>query len=102
MTKKWSKEEVVRLFELLIERGCPITSHPKFRELLDRNQNLFANQVTREANGNIAYHSVDFDLEGLDDEAFWNKIDNTPYQDLIEDNAAVAILKMAEKFNIIN
>lgn len=101
MAKKWTREEVVRLFELLIERGAPIVSHPKFRELLSRDQNLYANQVTREANGNIAYRSVDFDIDGLDDEIFWDKIDSTPYQDLIEDNAAIAILKMAEKFGLI-
>lgn len=102
MAKKWTREEVVRLFELLIERGAPIVSHPRFRELLNRDQNLLANQVTREANGNIAYRSVDFDVETLEDEEFWEMIDSTPYQDLIEDNAAIAILKMAEKFNIIN
>jgi hypothetical protein len=102
MAKKWTQEEKVRLFELLIESGCPITSHPKFRGLLDRDQNLFANQVTREANGNIAYRSVDFELDGLDENEFWKRIDSTPYQDLIEDNAAAAILKMAEKANIIN
>ncbi|HPQ80364.1 MAG TPA: hypothetical protein PLZ86_01395 [bacterium] len=102
MAKKWTKEEVVRLFELLVERGAPIISHPKFRELLSRDQNLLTNQVTREANGNIAYRSVDFDVNELEDEEFWEMIDSTPYQDLIEDNAAIAILKMAEKFNIIN
>lgn len=102
MAKKWTREEVVRLFELLIERGAPIVSHPRFRELLNRDQNLLANQVTREANGSIAYRSVDFDVETLEDEEFWEMIDSTPYQDLIEDNAAIAILKMAEKFNIIN
>lgn len=99
--KKWTREEVVRVFELLIERGHPIVSHPKFRELLDRNANLFTNQTIREANGNIAYRSVDFEVEGLDDEKFWDRIDNTPYRDLIEDNAAVALFKMAEKLDLI-
>ncbi|MFH0799481.1 MAG: hypothetical protein V2A66_04785 [Pseudomonadota bacterium] len=102
MAKKWTREEVVRLFELLIERGAPIVSHPKFREILNRDQNLYANQVTREANGNIAYRSVDFDVNEVEDDEFWNRIDSTPYQDLIEDNAAIAIVKMAEKFNLIN
>ncbi len=101
MAKKWTREEVIKLFELLIERGAPIVSHPKFRGLLDRDQNLYTNQVTREANGNIAYRSVDFDVNGIEDETFWNKIDATPYNDLIEDNAAIAILKMAEKLHII-
>lgn len=102
MAKKWTREEIVRLFELLIERGAPIISHPRFRELLDRDQNLYANQVTREANGNIAYRSVEFDVDEVTDEEFWSRIDKTPYQDLIEDNAAIAIVKMAEKFNLIN
>lgn len=100
MTKKWTKEDVVKVFEILISRGSEITSHPKFRELLTRNENLFANQVTRQANGNIAYNSVDFDLNGLSDDDFWSRIDSTPYNDLIENNAAVAIMKMAEKLNI--
>lgn len=102
MAKKWDKEDLIKIFEMLIERGCPITSHPKFRELLTRDENLFANQVTREANGNIAYKSVDFDVDDIEDDEFWSRIDHTPYQDLIEDNAAIAILKMAEKFNLIN
>lgn len=101
MTKKWTKEEIIKVFEILIERKCPITSHPKFRTLLNRDENLYANQITREANGNIAYRSVDFDVDGLKDEDFWARIDKTPYHDLIEDNAAVAILKMAEKFQLI-
>ncbi len=100
--KRWTREEVVRLFELLIERGAPIVSHPKFRGLLSRDENLYANQITREANGNIAYRTMDFDVNGMDDEEFWERVDENPYQDLIEDNAAVAILKMAEKFGLIS
>lgn len=99
--RKWTKEEVVRLFEILVERGHPIVSHPKFRALLDRDQNLLTNQVIRQANGNIAYRSVDVDIDSLTDEDFWGIIDGTPYNDLIERNAAVAILKMAEKLDII-
>lgn len=102
MAKKWKREDLVKIFEMLVERGCTLTSDPKYRKLLNRDECLFANQVTREANGNIAYRSVDFDVEGLEDEAFWERIDQTPYQDLIEDNAAIAILKMAEKFHLIN
>lgn len=102
MAKYWTKEDLIKIFEMLLERGCPITSDPKFRALLDRDENLFANQVTREANGNIAYRSVDFDVDEIEDEEFWTRIDETPYRDLIEDNAARAILKMAEKFNLIN
>lgn len=99
--KKWTREEIVRVFEILIEQGSNITSHPAFRKLLDRDQSLYANQVTREANGNIAYRSVDVEVEGLSDEDFWNVIDGTPYNELIERNAAVAILRMAEKLDII-
>lgn len=102
MAKRWTREEVIRLFEILIERGAPIVSHPKFRGLLDRDQNLFANQITREANGNIAYRSVDFNIEEMADDEFWAKIDETPYNELIEDNAAVAILKMAERLKLVD
>jgi len=100
--RKWTKEEIIRLFEILIERGHPIVSHPKFRRLLDRDGNLLANQIIREANGNIAYRSVDVEIDGLSDEDFWEIIDGTPYNELIERNAAVAILKMAEKLDIID
>lgn len=102
MSRKWKKEDLIEIFETLIECGSTLTSHPAFRSLLDRNRNLFANQITREANGNIAYRSVDFNVDNLKDEEFWGRIDSTPYQDLIEDNAAAAILKMAEKFNLTN
>jgi len=102
MAKKWTKEEVMRLFELLIESSTPIISHQEFRKHLSRNENLFTNQVIREANGNIAYRSVDCDVLNMSDEDFWAFIDKTRYNDLIEDNAAVAILKMAEKLNLIN
>ncbi len=102
MARKWTKEELLRLFEMLIEASAPIISHPSFRNHLDRDQNLFTNQIIREANGNIAYRSVDCDILNISDEDFWNFIDETRYTDLIEDNAAVAILKMAEKLNLIN
>ena len=103
MAKKWTKEDLIQIFETLIKCKSDLISHPEFRSLLDRNRNLFANQITREANGNIAYDSVDFELDEITaDEEFWNRIDSTPYNDLIEDNAAVAILKMAEKFNLVN
>lgn len=102
MARKWTRKDLVQVFEALIECNSNLTSHPAFRDRLDRNRNLFANQVTREANGNIAYRSVDFDIDDIPDEVFWDRIDSTPYQDLIEDNAAIAILKMAEKFNLIH
>lgn len=102
MAAKLTKEVVVKVFEKLIERGCSIVSHPKFRSLLDRDENLLTNQIIREANGNIAYNSVNFDVNGLADEKFWENIDSTPYQDVIEDNAAIALYKMAEKFGFLN
>jgi len=98
---KWTKKDLVELFEILIEKDPSITSDPLFRKLLSRNESLFANQVTREANGNIAYRSVDFDCLDLDDESFWEKMDETVHRDLIEENAAVALFKMAEKLNLI-
>ena len=99
--KKWTREELMRVFEILVENEAPILTHPIFRKLLDRDENLFCNQIVREANGNIAYRLVDFDLDGLDDEDFWEMIDGTPYNDLIEENAAVALVKMAEKLDIV-
>jgi len=98
---KWTKEDLVELFEILIDRNPSITSDPRFRNLLTRNESLFANQVTREANGNIAYRSVDFDALETSDEEFWKRMDTTAHRDIIEDNAAIAILKMAEKLNLI-
>jgi len=100
--KKWAQEEVTGAFELLIEWGAPVVSHPKFRALLDRDENLFTNQLIREANGNIAYRSVDVDIDNLTDEEFWGIIDGTPYNELIENNAAVALFKNAEKLDIFD
>jgi hypothetical protein len=100
--KKWTRGEVVRLFEILIENNSPLITDPKFRAMLDRERNLLTNQLTREANGNIAYRSVDVEIDGITDENFWDVIDGTPYKELIEENAAVAIVKMAEKLNILN
>ena len=99
---KWTKKDLVKLFEILIERNPSITSDPAFRELLTRNENLFANQVTREANGNIAYSSVDFDCLEKTDDDFWKEMDKTKHRDIIEDNAAIALLKMAEKLNLLS
>ena len=98
---KWTRGDLVRTFEILLEHSHTITSDPIFRKMLSRNENLFANQVTREANGNIAYRSVDFDCLDLSDEDFWTRMDDTKYRELIEDNAAVALLKMAEKLKLL-
>lgn len=102
MARKWTKEELVRLFELMIEAAMPVVTHPNFRNRLSRDENLFTNQIVRESNGNIAYRSVDCDILNMSDEDFWEFLDSSNYNDLIEDNAAVAILKMAEKLNLIN
>ena len=101
--KKWTREEAIKVFEILLERGSTLFSSPTFRKHLSRNENLLANQFTREANGNIAYRSVDFKVDdALSDEVFWERIEKTPYTDLIEDNAAVAIVKMAEKLKLLS
>lgn len=99
---KWKREDVLQVFEGLIEHDCPIYAHPEFRKGMSRNQNLFANQVIREANGNVAYRSVDFDISNVSDKEFWKQIDGTKHAELIEENAASAIFKMAERFNIFH
>lgn len=99
--EKWTKEHLLKLFELLIEDDPSITSDPRFRRLLTRNENLFANQITREANGNIAYRSVDFDCLEMSDDEFWAMMDRTKHRELIEDNASIALFKMAEKLDLI-
>lgn len=102
MSKKWTKKDLVKLFEILIEKEAKIVTHPHFRQLLTRNENLFTNQTVREANGSIAYRSVDFPVtDALSDDDFWTRIDRTPYNDLIEDNAAIALMKMAEKLKLV-
>ena len=106
--KSWRREEVVGLFEKLIECGSPIVSHPKFRGQLSRDENLFANQLIREANGNIAYRSVDFDLvdengiQKMPDDEFWARMDGSLYKEDIENNAVYAMLSMAEKLGIVS
>lgn len=102
MAKKWTRDDLVEFLEVLIEHDVPVHNNPYFRQLLSRNQNLFMNQNIREATGKVAYNTVGNDIHDMDDEAFWSMVDNTDYKDLIEDNAAMAMLKMAEKFNLIN
>ena len=102
MARKWTRQDAVKLMEILIEHNATVMSHPKFREQLSRNENLLTNQIMREANGSVAYRSVECDVLNMSDEDFWKFIDETKYTELIEDNAAVAILKMAEKLNLIN
>lgn len=98
----WTRGDAVRVFEILLERGSTLFSSNAFRQHLTRDESLLANQFTREANGNIAYRSVDFKIEDkMSDENFWDRIENTPYNELIEENAAVAIVKMAEKLKLV-
>lgn len=97
---KWKRDDVLKIFETLIEGDCPLYTHPEFRKGMTRNQNLYANQVIREANGTVAYRSVDFDIAGVSDEEFWKRIDCTKHTEVIEENAAAAIMKMGERFGI--
>ena len=100
---KWTRQEAVRVFEILLEKGNTLFSTPDFRSRLTRDENLLANQFTREANGNIAYRSVDFKIaDTMSDDAFWSRIEKTPYNDLIEDNAATAMVRMAEKLKLMD
>lgn len=100
--RKFSKEELIKIFEVLIESECPLHTRPEFRKHYDRDGQLVINQLTRKATGNVAYRSVDFDVETVSDAEFWNKIEGSKYLDILEDNAAAAILGMAEKFGILN
>lgn len=99
---KWTKQDFIEYLEVLIEHDAPVYNNPHLRKLLSRDQNLALNQTVRESTGNVAYRTVDFDIDDVDDDGFWEKIDSTNYNDLIEDNAAQAILKMAKRFNLIN
>jgi hypothetical protein len=102
MAAKWTKKDLIEFLEVLVEHDVPVHNNPHFRKLLDRDQNLYVNQNVREATGNVAYRSVDFDIDDVNDEEFWARIDSTGHNDLIEDNATLAILKMASRFNLIN
>lgn len=100
MLKKWPRAEVVKVFEGLISCGNDITSDRNFRGLLDRDDNLLANQITREANTNIAYRGMDFELpmraDGTADvEEFFARLDALPpaYKRDIEDRATGKILE---------
>ncbi len=102
MSKKLSKEDLIKLFELLIEKECSVHTHPEYRGRFNRDENLIINQVTRQATNNVAYKTVDFDLENMSDEEFWSMVEGTKFNDVIENNAAAEILKMAGKFNLLN
>lgn len=97
---KWSKEELIKIFEVLIERECPLHTRQEFRKHFDRDGHLVINQLTRFATNNVAYRSVDLDVNAVSDDEFWAKVDSSKFIDLIEDNAAAAILGMAEKLGM--
>lgn len=99
---KWTEKDFLEFIEVLVDHNIPLYNNKLLRKLLTRDQNLFLNQNVREGTNNVAYRTVDFDIEDLDDKAFWDKIDETRFNDVIEDNAAEAILKMAQRFNLIN
>lgn len=102
MNHQWTRDDMLKIVEVMMEKELPIYCHSRVRRGLDHNQNLFYNQVIREATGNVAYRSVDFDVDNLSDEQFWARMDQTTHTDLIVENAATAILKMAERFQLIN
>lgn len=102
MKRKWTREDLIQVFEVLIEHESGITSRPELRNALSRDENLFVNQITRSATSNVAYRSVDFDTAKMSDEEAWKKIESSKYLDLLEDNAAAAIMSMAEKFGLLN
>ena len=98
----WSREDWIGIFETLIESNCDILTDRRFRETLDRDQNLLANQIVREANENIAYDKVDFEIDGMSDDEFWSRIDASGYSDIIESNAAHAICQMLDKTGVLS
>ncbi len=97
---KLTREQWVQIFERLIEQDSTLLSSTKFRGLLSRDENLIANQLTREGTNNVAYRSVDVDITNMTDDEIWELLDNSKYSEIIEENAAGAIMKMAEKLNI--
>jgi len=101
MKSGWTREEFVTFLEGLVREDIPAYNNPHFRGLLNRDQNLFMNQVVREATGRVAYSTVDRDVLSMSDEDFWRMIDSTEYSELIEENAAIAIMKMAAKLGFI-
>lgn len=102
MKRKFTKEELIKLFEVLIEHESQLHTRPEFRKHFDRDGQLVINQITRAATGNVAYGTVDFDIDDMSDEEFWARVEGSKYLDLLEDNAASAILSMVQKFNLLN
>lgn len=98
----WSRKDLLKVTEALIDMDCPLFTHPRFRKGFSHDLNLFANQIIREANSNSAFRSVDFEIDGLDNGSFWDMIDDTKHADFIEETAATNLLKMAAKLNLLN
>ena len=101
MAKKWTRHDWIKIFEYLIDRDCNLLSSNKFRQHLGRDENLIANQITREATSNCAYRSIDQDITKMSDEEIWQMLDGSKFNEVIEDNAASAIVTMAEKFELL-
>ena len=101
MKQSFSREELIKLFEVLIDQGTTYTTESRFRDLLDRDQKLYVNQITRKATTNIAYRKVDADVTSMSDAEFWAMVDRNDYSDLIEENAATNIVSMVNKLKLV-
>lgn len=97
----FTREDFLAVIESLIEADTPIYCHGEFRKGMERDQNLYVNQVIREANHNVAFKSVRFEFDPESDDAqFWSRIDASRHSEFIEETAASAILKMAQRFEL--
>ncbi|MFA4974492.1 MAG: hypothetical protein WC683_17940 [bacterium] len=103
-TRKLGADRLLGVVERLLTKDAKIVSHYKFREILDRDENLAFNQAIRQARENIAYKDVNFDIDGMSDDEFWARIDmaDRVHDGIIENNAAVNLFKMAEKLGILD
>lgn len=103
-TRNLHADRLLGVVERLLERDAKIVSHYKFRGVLDRDEKLAFNQAIRKARENIAYKDVNFDIDGMSDNEFWAKIDmaDRVHGGIIENNAAVNLVKMAEKLGVLD
>ena len=101
--RKLGADRLVGVVERLLTRDAQIVSHYKFREVLDRDENLAFNQAIRQARENIAYKDVNFDPATMSDDEVWARIDmaDREHGGIILNNAAVNLFKMAEKLGIL-
>lgn len=102
--RKLGADRLVGVVERLLARDAQIVSHYKFRDVLDRDENLMFNQAIRQARENIAYKDVDFEIDGMSDDEFWTRIEDADrvHGGVIENNAAANLFKMAEKLGILD